>query len=47
MKIEWDARKAKANFRKHRVSFEEAANALSDSMAVTGTDPDHSITEDR
>ena len=47
MKIEWDARKAKANFRKHRVSFEEAANALSDPMAVTGADPDHSLTEDR
>lgn len=47
MKIEWDPRKAKSNFRKHRVSFEEAATALGDSMAATGADPDHSITEDR
>ena len=47
MKIEWDPRKAKANFRKHRVSFEEAATALSDPMAATGADPDHSDREDR
>ena len=47
MKIEWDPKKARANLRKHKVSFEEAATAMSDSMAVTGTDPDHSMTEDR
>jgi uncharacterized DUF497 family protein len=47
MKIEWDPKKAKSNLRKHRVSFEEAATALSDPMATTGTDPDHSITEER
>jgi uncharacterized DUF497 family protein len=47
MKIEWDPRKAKSNFRKHKVSFEEAATALSDPVAATGADPDHSITEDR
>ena len=47
MKIEWDPKKAKMNLRKHRVSFEEAATALSDPMAATGTDPDHSITEER
>jgi uncharacterized DUF497 family protein len=47
MKIEWDPKKAKLNLRKHRVSFEEAATALSDPMAATGTDPDHSITEER
>ena len=35
------------NLRKHRVSFEEAATALSDPMAATGADPDHSITEER
>ena len=27
--------------------FEEAATALSDPLAATGADPDHSITEDR
>ena len=47
MKIEWDPKKAKLNLRKHRVSFEEAAAALSDPMAATGADPDHSITEER
>ncbi len=47
MKIEWDTKKAKLNLRKHRVSFEEAATALSDPMAATGADPDHSITEER
>jgi hypothetical protein len=47
MKIEWDTKKTKLNLRKHRVSFEEAATALSDPMAATGTDPDHSITEVR
>jgi uncharacterized DUF497 family protein len=47
MKIEWDPKKAKSNLRKHRVSFEEAATALSDPVAATGADPDHSITEER
>ena len=47
MNIEWDPKKAKSNLRKHGVSFEEAATALSDPMAATGVDPDHSITEDR
>ena len=47
MNIEWDPKKAKSNSRKHGVSFEEAATALSDPMAATGADPDHSITEGR
>jgi uncharacterized DUF497 family protein len=47
MKIEWDPEKAKSNLRKHGISFEEAATALSDPMAATGADPDHSITEER
>jgi len=47
MKIEWDPKKAKLNLRKHRVSFDEAATAFSDPMAATGTDPDHSIKEER
>jgi uncharacterized DUF497 family protein len=47
MNIEWDPRKAKSNLRKHGVAFEEAATALSDPMATTGADPDHSITEYR
>ena len=47
MKIEWDPEKAKSNLKKYGVSFEEAATALSDPMAATGADPDHSITEER
>lgn len=47
MKIEWDPRKASSNLRKHKVSFEEASTSLSDPMAATGADPDHSATEDR
>jgi len=42
MKFEWDPKKARSNLRKHKVSFEEAATALSDQMAATGADPDHS-----
>ncbi len=47
MKFEWDPEKARANIRKHKVSFDEAATALSDPMAATGIDPDHSIGEFR
>ena len=47
MKIEWDPQKAKLNLTKHGVAFEEAATALSDPMAVTGADPDHSDNEER
>ena len=47
MKIEWDPRKARSNVKEHGVSFEEAATALSDPLAATGADPDHSIKEDR
>ncbi|MDM8539884.1 BrnT family toxin [Desulfococcaceae bacterium HSG9] len=43
MKFEWDSQKAKENIRKHKVTFDEAAIALSDPMAATGIDPDHSI----
>ena len=47
MKFEWDPEKANSNLRKHKVSFEEAATELSDPMAATGADPDHSIGEER
>jgi len=47
MKFEWDPKKARSNLRKHKVSFEEAATALSDPLAATGADPDHSISEFR
>ncbi len=47
MEFEWDSKKASSNLRKHNVSFEEASTALSDPMAATGADPDHSIGEFR
>ncbi len=47
MKFEWDAVKARSNLRKHKVSFEEAATALKDPLAATGSDPDHSVREER
>ena len=47
MNFAWDPRKAADNIRKHGVSFEEAATALSDPLSVTGADPDHSVGERR
>jgi uncharacterized DUF497 family protein len=47
MKIEWDARKSRANYRKHDVRFEEARTAFSDDEAIVFDDPDHSDSEDR
>ena len=47
MRIEWDPVKAKRNLKKHGVAFEEAATAMSDPTAVTGSDPDHSLNEER
>lgn len=47
MTFEWDPLKAKLNFWKHRVSFEEAGTALLDPLSKTGTDPSHSIEEHR
>jgi uncharacterized DUF497 family protein len=47
MRFTWDPRKAAANLKKHRVSFEEASTALADDYAVTGADPDHSVGEAR
>jgi uncharacterized protein len=44
---EWDPEKAKANLRKHRVSFEEAATVFLNPLAVTYPDPDHSGDEMR
>ena len=45
MNFEWDPKKAAINLRKHGVSFEEAASAFLDPMAVSGPDPDHSVGE--
>lgn len=47
MIYEWDPKKAKANLRKHRVSFEQAATVFLDPLAITYPDPDHSDEEFR
>jgi uncharacterized DUF497 family protein len=47
IEFEWNPEKAKANFRKHRVSFAEAATVLGDPLSITIYDPDHSKKEDR
>ena len=47
MRIEWDQRKADLNYRKHGVSFEEAADALEDTLSKILPDPDHSADEER
>jgi hypothetical protein len=38
MEIEWDPEKAASNLKKHGVSFEEAATALLDPMALAQED---------
>jgi uncharacterized protein len=45
--FEWDAGKARANLRKHRVSFVEAITVFGDPLAAIHDDPDHSATEAR
>jgi hypothetical protein len=47
MEVTWDPRKAAANLKKHKVSFEEASTVLADPLAITGADPDHSVGEVR
>ena len=43
----WDSKKAKSNFEKHGVSFEEAVTVFYDPLAKVASDPDHSDEEDR
>lgn len=47
VKFEWDPKKARANLKKHGVSFEEALTAFADWESTTIPDPDHSEGEER
>jgi uncharacterized DUF497 family protein len=47
VKFTWDEEKAKANVRKHGVSFEEASSVFADENARLKHDPEHSDEEDR
>lgn len=45
--FEWDLEKARANARKHGVTFEEAATVFGDDDALIEDDLGHSDEEDR
>jgi uncharacterized DUF497 family protein len=47
MKAEWDIAKASENLRKHSVSFPEAIEIFEDPFALTLSDTEHSVDEDR
>jgi hypothetical protein len=47
LNFEWDADKARGNYRKHRVSFEEGVTVFGDPFSITIDDPDHSADEQR
>ena len=45
--FEWDETKAKANLKKHGISFDEAKSVFLDDRARLMPDPDHSEDEER
>ncbi len=45
--FEWDENKARLNFGKHEISFEEAKAVFNDPMLVTFLDEKHSDYEER
>jgi len=45
--FEWDEVKAKANFKKHKVSFEEGKTIFNDPFLFTFPDSEHSENEKR
>lgn len=47
MKFLWDNKKAIANIKKHKISFEEAITVFYDPLAKIADDPDHSDNEER
>ncbi len=47
MEFEWDERKAASNWKKHHVSFEEAASVFADPLAAIFDDEIHSVEEQR
>ena len=46
LEFEWNEKKAKANARKHKVTFEETRTTFYDEHALQFFDPDHSDDED-
>ena len=47
MQFEWDPEKAAVNVKRHRVSFNEAAGVLEDTLSTTFPDAEHSTEEQR
>jgi uncharacterized DUF497 family protein len=47
MRFAWDPAKERINQRDHRIGFQEATTVFGDSLAVTVSDPDHSVGEER
>ena len=47
MEFVWDTEKALKNYRKHGVSFNEAATVFDDPLSITVADPAHSEDEER
>jgi uncharacterized DUF497 family protein len=47
LNFEWNADKAAANVKKHSISFQEAATAFADELAVVVPDEGHSDDEPR
>jgi uncharacterized protein len=45
--FQWDKKKARANLKKHKVSFEEAKTLFNDPFLLTYPDIEHSDTEER
>lgn len=46
-RFSWDPTKARANWAKHGVSFESAAEIFKDPLAITVPDAEHSESEER
>jgi len=47
IEFSWDARKARDNLKKHKVSFEEASTVFYDESAIEFFDTEHSADEER
>jgi len=47
IKFDWDPGKARRNFRKHGIDFNEATTVFADTLSITILDPDHSEDEER
>ena len=45
--FEWDEAKARINFEKHKISFDEASTIFTDPLLITFVDDFHSVKEER